>query len=356
MRSHAPLTAEFDAAVLTAALPRHVCAGHMRYRRLKPMARGGKAEILSADDGLLGRQVALKVLHAHLCGQPIEEQLLVREARIMAALNHPAIPAVHDLGRDPDGRPYFTLQLKHGVTLHEVLSALRRGDRAAVTRYDLERLLGILIRLGEVLHYAHGMNVVHCDLKPENIIIGHDDSVTLVDWGLAVIDDYGTSEDGNPAVMLRGRQGSPLYMAPEQAAASPRLTAAVDVHGLGVLLYECLSLETPHRGETTAETLHQLQHHLPDPPRISASLRPLTRELEQACMKALAKSPADRFATMAEFAATLRDCWTDLLVAFEREEDGVPRHVSADVTGWDDVLDSQRRTDRAPATASLPGA
>lgn len=351
MPTDTPLTAEFDATVLAAALPRHVCAGHMRYRSLKPLASGGKAEILRADDGLLGRDVALKVLHRHLCGQAVEEQLLVREARIMAALHHAAIPPVHDLGRDPDGRPYFAMEMRYGATLHEILTALRRGDPAVGPRYDLERLLGILIRVAEVLEYVHGMNVVHSDLKPENIIIDATDSVSLIDWGLAVVDDFAAQRDENPAVVLRGRQGSPLYMAPEQAAAEPLLTAAVDVYGLGVMLYECLSLETPSRGETTAETLHNLQHREPAPPRIPASLRPMTRELEQACMKALAKAPADRFASMTEFASTLRDCWTDLLIAFERT-DACPRRAPGSMAGWDDVLDSQRRTDRTRATAA----
>jgi serine/threonine protein kinase len=355
MPTDTPLTAEFDATVLAAALPRHVCAGHMRYRGLKPLTRGGKAEILCGDDGLLGREVAIKVLHRHLCGQPVEEQLLVREARIMAALHHAAIPAVHDLGRDPDGRPYFAMEMRRGATLHEILTALRRGDPDAAPRYDLERLLGILIRVAEALKYVHGMNIVHCDLKPENIIIDATDSVSLIDWGLAVVDDYAASGDGNPAVVLRGRQGSPLYMAPEQAAAEPRLTAAVDVYGLAVLLYECLSLDTPSRGETTAETLHNLQHCAPAPPRISASLRPMTRELEQACMKSLAKAPADRFATIAEFASVLRDCWTDLLIAFERK-DAAPRRAPGSMAGWDDVLDAQRRTDRMRATAASLGA
>jgi eukaryotic-like serine/threonine-protein kinase len=355
MLTDTPLTAEFDATVLAAALPRHVCAGHMRYRTLKPLTRGGKAEILCGDDGLLGREVAIKVLHRHLCGQAVEEQLLVREARIMAALHHAAIPPVHDLGRDPDGRPYIAMEMRHGATLHEVLTALRRGDPDAAPRFDLERLLGILVRVAEVLEYVHGMNIVHCDLKPENIIIDATDSVSLIDWGLAIVDDYAATGDENPAVVLRGRQGSPLYMAPEQAAAEPLLTAAVDVYGLGVLLYECLSLETPCRGESASETLHNLQHCAPVPPRISASLRPMTRELEQACMKALAKSPADRFGTMAEFAAALRDCWTELLIAFERS-DAAPRRAPGSVTGWDDVLDSQRRTDRVPTTAALLGA
>src|SRR5262245_59541789 len=159
MARRTPLNADFDATVLEAVLPRHVWAGHMRYRNFKPLAAGGKAEVFRCTDGLLGRDVALKILHKHLCDCPIEQQLLVREARVMAALRHPSIPSVHDLGRDPDGRPYFAMSLKPGPTLYDVLNGLRSGDEEIVRTYDLERLLGVLVHVAGALQYAHGMNV-----------------------------------------------------------------------------------------------------------------------------------------------------------------------------------------------------
>jgi serine/threonine protein kinase len=123
-----PLNADFEATVLAAELPRHVHAGYLRYRGFERLGQGGKAEVFRCVDANLGREVALKVLHRALAEMPLEQRLLVREARITAALDHPAIPAVHDLGRDPDGRPYFSMNLKTGPTLHDVLSALRGGQ------------------------------------------------------------------------------------------------------------------------------------------------------------------------------------------------------------------------------------
>jgi serine/threonine protein kinase len=348
-----PLTADFDATVLAAALPRHVHAGYMRYREFEPIARGGKAEVFRCVDGNLGREVALKVLHRHLADSPLEQQLLVREARIMAALRHPAIPEIHDLGRDSEGRPYFAMSLKVGPTLHQILTSLRNGDPVAVRAYDLERLLGVLVQTAETLRYAHAMNVVHCDLKPENILIDATDRAHVLDWGLAVINADERREDGCPTVRERGCQGSPLYMAPEQVPGDQYLTPAVDVYGLGVLLYECLTLDTPCRGETTIETLKRVLEVEPAPPREIAKWPAIPPELEAACLRALSKSPADRFASIAEFCDVLVDCRAELLTAFERGDSGV-RSGLGDLGAWDDD-DAQRPTQRSPRPdAELP--
>ena len=340
-----PLTADFDAKVLGAALPRHVFAGHMRYRDFHLIAQGGKAEVFRCTDVILGREVALKVLHRRLMEQPIEQELLVREARVMAALRHAAIPPVHDLGRDPEGRPYYAMGLKPGVTLHEVLSGLRRGEPEVVRMYDLERLLGVLVHVAEALVYAHGMNVVHCDLKPENIIIDSHEAVSLIDWGLAIVDDYSDGAEDNPAVRRRGCQGSPLYMAPEQASGEPLLGPAVDIYGLGVLVYECLTLDTPCKGSNAAETLRNVRSCAPVPPRTVAPHRPITRDIQAACLRALAKAPEDRFASMAEFGQALRDCRTDLLIEFEREESAESPY-GLWLGAWNEPYDSQRKTRR----------
>jgi serine/threonine protein kinase len=339
-----PLTADFDATVLAAALPRHVHAGYMRYREFAPIAHGGKAEVFRCVDGNLGREVALKVLHRHLADSPLEQQLLVREARIMAALRDAAIPEVHDLGRDTDGRPYFAMSLKTGPTLHQILTALRNNDPVVVRSYDLERLLGVLIQTAETLRYAHAMNVVHCDLKPENILVDAGDRTHLLDWGLAVISSDEHPAVGCPTSVERGCQGSPLYMAPEQVLGAQRLTPAVDVYGLGVLLYECLTLDTPCRGETTIETLRRVVERSPQPPRELARWPGVAVELESACLRALRKSPEERFASIGEFCDVLADCRGELLATFECGDSEV-RHGLGGLGAWTDS-ESQRPTQR----------
>lgn len=328
MSHNAPLNAEFDATVLAAELPRHVLAGYMRYRHFRPIAQGGKAEVLRCIDVNLGREVAIKILHSRLMDRPAEQRMLVREARTMAALTHAAIPQVHDVGRDGDGRPYFTMTLRRGKTLHHIFELLRLGDEGARRIFTLERLVFLLGHVAEVLVYAHGMNVVHCDLKPENILVEADSRVCILDWGLAVVDDYPVGGDPNPAVYERGRQGSVLYMAPEQATGELHLRAAVDVYSLGAILYECLTLDTPCRGTNAEETLANVIGVEPTHPRRTPGLPGITAELEMVCLKALSKSPTERYATMADFREALRDCHLDLLVDFERAGEAMPDDYS----------------------------
>ncbi len=338
-----PLNADFEATVLAAELPRHVHAGYMRYRAFEPLGQGGKAEVFRCIDANLGREVALKVLHQRLADVPLEHRLLVREARITAALQHAAIPAVHDLGRDPQGRPYFAMALKTGPTLHDVLGGLRQRDPVTARRYALDDLLGVLIHAAAALEYAHDRNVVHCDLKPENIVLDGD-AVSLLDWGLALIDDYPPGREPNPALCDRGCQGSALYMAPEQVARDPWIGPAADVFGLGVLLYECLTLDTPHRGADSAATLHNVLHREPLPPRTAAPDRGIPRALEDVCLRALEKSPDDRFDSMAEFRAVLQECRLDLIVEFGRNDADVGPRLADFPAAWDDAIDADRAT------------
>jgi serine/threonine protein kinase len=335
-----PLTAEFDATVLAAKLPQHVHAGHMRYRQFRPLAEGGKAEVFRCLDSILARDVALKVLRRELVESPLEQQLLVREARLCAAMRHAAVPEVYDLGRDPDGRPFYTMGLKVGSTLHEVFQSLRRGDPSTVMTYDLERLLGVLVQVASALEHAHQLNVVHCDLKPENIIVDSHGSATLIDWGLAFVDAY--TVETNPILESRGCQGSPLYMAPEQAACCSQLTSAVDVYGLGVLLYECVMLDTPHRGATKEQTLHNVLHD--EPASLPIGRNGVTPELAAVCQRALQRDPADRFATISEFRDALVECRTEALINYER-----PWVVDAEscrfLGAWNELVDSRRATD-----------
>jgi serine/threonine-protein kinase len=336
-----PLTAEFDATVLAAELPQHVLAGHMRYRQFRALAEGGKAEVFRCCDAILAREVALKVLRRELVESPLEQQLLVREARICAAMRHTAVPEVYDLGRDPDGRPFYTMSLKLGSTLHEVFQSLRRGDPTTVMTFDLERLLGVLVQVASALVHAHQLNVVHCDLKPENIIVDTLGAPTLIDWGLAFVDDYADEE--NPILQTRGCQGSPLYMSPEQAAGDPRLTSAVDVYGLGVLLYECVTLDTPHRGETKRHTLQKVLHE--EPPALATGSKGVTPELAAVCHQALRRSPAERFGSIGELRDALEECRVEALVQFERPW---AQHSESlhDLGAWNDSIDARRATDR----------
>ena len=310
-------TPAWDIAALQAELPRHVRTGSMRYEGFEQLGQGGKAEVFRCQDVTLGREVAFKILHKSLMPHTVEQQMLVREARIMASLDHRSIPVIHDLGRDRYARPYFTMALVEGLTLFELLASLRGDDVTEKRLLTIEQLLAYVLQTAEALQLVHQQGIVHGDIKPENLIVGHDGVVRLIDWGLATL----SSEPGVDEIRLEaqwGRQGSPLYMSPEQVAGEPTLQPASDIYSLGVVLYECLTLQSPLRGETKRETLQLVSETVPEAPSKVAPQREIPHGLEEVCLRALSKSPSDRFPSMQEFCESLRDCHLDLLIRYER--------------------------------------
>ncbi len=149
------------------------------------IGRGGMGEVFLVTDQDLKRQVAMKILRKDIA--PGREQRLhfVAEAQATSQLEHPGIPPVHDIGLTKDGRPYFTMKLVRGRTLHEVLHDLVLKRREIQREYTLHQLVTIMERIAEALQFAHERGVVHRDIKPENIMLGDYGEVHLMDWGLA---------------------------------------------------------------------------------------------------------------------------------------------------------------------------
>jgi eukaryotic-like serine/threonine-protein kinase len=309
--------------LLEKRLPQHVMAGYMRYEKIRLLGRGGKAEVFLCRDQILGREVAVKVLHPDLLSFPEEQHMLVREARIMAAFSQIGIPAIHDLGRDFESRPYFAMAYVPGETLRELLQRAMNVDDIAVQQYELRHRVNVLIGIGEILQTAHEMQVVHGDLKPENVMIDPSGAVHLIDWGLATIlhetDDYQFANE-------QGLQGSPLYMAPEQTCAGSAITTATDIYALGTLLYECLTLAVPFQGPDVNDVLSQITSSEPIAPRKRAANRTIPAQLERLCLQALSKNPHERHLSISDFVAELRECQLDLICDYERYE--IPNTVS----------------------------
>ncbi len=149
------------------------------------IGRGGMGEVFLVNDQDLKRQVAMKVLRKDIA--PGREQRLhfVAEAQATSQLEHPGIPPVHDIGLTKDGRLYFTMKLVQGRTLREVLHDLLLKRREVHREYSLHKLISILERVCEPLHFSHEKGVIHRDLKPENIMLGDYGEVHVMDWGLA---------------------------------------------------------------------------------------------------------------------------------------------------------------------------
>ncbi len=247
-----------------------------KYIILEEIGRGGMAAVYKARDVELNRIVAIKVLSPYLVGEPRLVQRFMGEARLAANLDHPNIVTIYDIGGE-GGYYYFVMKYLEGRSLKEILS--QRGPLPP------EEALAIARQLGAALDYAHRQNLIHRDVKPGNVIIGHDGQVTLTDFGLAKVAENLKLTASGEAI------GTLEYMAPEQARGDA--VEASDIYSLGVMVYEMLTGRLPFQGTNQATLLYQ---HLHDPPPPLRQWNPnIPAEVEQVVLKAMAKDPAERY-------------------------------------------------------------
>ena len=242
--------------------------------------------------------------------------------RVQGQLEHPSVVPVYDLGRGPDGEPYFTMKRVRGHTLEKILDSLRAGDEQAKKKYSLRKLLTTVTSICLTLDFVHGRGVVHRDLKPANIMLGDFGEVYLLDWGLAKIlgtpearDDDApattSSEDrlvSGPSVLTSAGAllGTPGYMPREQLLGNLLdVDGRGDVYALGAILFELLTLERLHAGATIQEVLKSTMDGAVARPSLRAPSREVPPELEVICVKATATSPSDRYASAREMSDAL---------------------------------------------------
>src|SRR5262245_31091298 len=257
-----------------------------RYRLGGEIGRGGMGVVYRATDLELMREVAVKVVSEAASTEA--RRRLIREARVAAALNHPHIISVHDVG-ESQGIPFFVMELVDGPSL------------AKAPPSDLPRIVEIACQICEALDHAHANSIVHRDLKPDNVLLsaaGGRGSVKLADLGLAM-PAYGERISRAGLIM-----GTASYIAPEQALGQP-VDGRTDLYSLGVLLYELTTGRAPFTGDDPLTIVSQHVHASVVPPRV---FRPdLPRDLEAVIMRLLEKNAAERFATAGETAAALRE-------------------------------------------------
>jgi WD40 repeat protein/serine/threonine protein kinase len=286
------------------------------YELLAEIARGGMGVVYQARQIPLNRLVALKMIRDGRLASSEEVERFRREAEAAAGLEHPNIVPVYEVG-EYEGRCYFSMKWIEGGSLAQRLAAL-----ATRSASDCRGAAQLVAAVARAVHHAHQHGILHRDLKPANILLHKcvstdpHESEALATHGLPVaktsgslfspcdswlaflpmVTDFGLAKrvEGGGAPTQSGLiVGTPSYMAPEQATGSKGLTTAVDVWGLGAILYELLTGRPPFRGESTLEVLRQAQEQEPERPR---TLNPrVDRDLETICLKCLCKEPPNRY-------------------------------------------------------------
>jgi TolB-like protein/tRNA A-37 threonylcarbamoyl transferase component Bud32 len=270
-----------------------------RYTLDRELGRGGMATVYLAHDLKHDRKVALKVLRPELAAALGAERFLA-EIRVTANLQHPNLLPLFDSG-EAGGFLYYVMPYVEGETLRARLERERQ--------LPVDETVRLVTLLGNALAYAHARGVIHRDLKPENILLGYpsrDGSATgsgqpmIADFGIALA----VAQAGGPRVTESGLSlGTPQYMSPEQAAAEREIDARSDQYALAAVTYEMLSGEPPHTGPTAQAVIARL---MTEPVRSLRATRPgVPVEAERAVNRALAKSPADRFASVTDFVTAL---------------------------------------------------
>lgn len=253
------------------------------YRIIHQIGQGGMATVYKAYHAAMDRYVALKVLPRQLAESTEFTGRFQQEARIIANLEHPHILPVHDYG-EADGITYLVMRFMDAGTLKEKMQA------GALPLNQVDRLF---TQLADALDYAHTKGVIHRDLKPSNVLVDARGSVFLTDFGIAKLLESSSQFTGTGAMV-----GTPAYMSPEQAQGT-KVDQRTDIYALGIILYEMVTGRVPFEAETPlAVILKHLNEPLPLPSVVKPDISP---SIERILLKALAKNPEDRYATVGEF-------------------------------------------------------
>ena len=309
-----------------------------RYRSYGQVGKGGMGTVVRCEDTTIGRYVAMKVVRSDKITEEKDRVRFLEEAQITGQLEHPNIVPIHELGQDEEGNLYFTMKLVKGRSLDELIWENKTGQRAN----SLTQFLNMFLKICDAIAFAHAKGVIHRDLKPSNIMVGDFGEVLVMDWGLAKITggkgsqiqtkqptqvNVGTIEksalpdeaeeeegvigiDSVRSVRSQSRvidtkfgeiQGTPVYMAPEQALGTTNLVDhRSDIYSLGAILYEILTFKRPIEGSELKIVLQQVADGDFPPPDERTPLRKIPAELSKICMKTMAREQDRRYQTVRE--------------------------------------------------------
>jgi serine/threonine-protein kinase len=262
-----------------------------RYRLVRQLGEGGMAIVYAAEDVRHHRQVAVKVLRPEL-GAALGAERFVREIEIVAGLRHPHVLPLYDSG-EADGFLYYVMPLVEGETLRARIERERQLPIDDALRFARE--------IADALAYAHSRGVVHRDIKPENILIEGEHAV-VADFGIAKA--VAAAQAITPITSTGISVGTPAYMSPEQATADRDVDGRSDLYSLACVLYEMLAGQPPFTGATVESLVRQ--HVMAPPPPVTQFRPAVPPAVNDALMRALAKSPADRFNPVGQFSTAIR--------------------------------------------------
>jgi formylglycine-generating enzyme required for sulfatase activity/serine/threonine protein kinase len=330
--SLAHVSAGRPAADPQATTPEITATAGLRFRILRPHARGGLGEVFVARDEELHRDVALKEMQERHADHPESRARFLLESEVTGGLEHPGIVPVYGLGRYADGRPFYAMRFIRGDSLKDAITAFHQEKTslpAGERTLRLRQLLSRFVDVCQAVAYAHSRGVLHRDLKPGNVMLGKYGETLVVDWGLAKVLDRADTEttegplcsnlSGNSAMTQAGAAlGTPAYMSPEQAAGRlNQLGPHSDVYSLGATLYCLLTGQAPFPSDDVGEVLARVQKgdHLP-PRELERQLHPA---LEAICLKAMALRPEERYSSPLALAADIERWLADEPVTAYRE-------------------------------------